>query len=566
VHLRSLSAALALGLGLASAPLGPAPAALAVDPAPVQVTIAVPLTVPDGSTALLTADQLAAYTRPSGTLTRQLEAVADRPVAIGVDPRIIVSIRLLGSTAPPSATAWLDDLASATNEVFPLAYADADVTLSTQAGAERVPQPESLEFAIDPALFASEPEQPDPGTTATATPSPTSTTPPVAVPSTVDLFAWPYDVTGLAWPRDDTVVTADLAPIAASGYTATIVTSGNLARASTGGSMASVGESGQLVLMSDDSISTAFRVAARSTSLDQWDSAIATMLEGVAAAARTQPGTATVFVTLDREPLGVVNRLAETIDALDAATSTANIPLTQTLALPPTGSGIVDMPQPQDRLSQMGQVLEAEAAERGFATVADDPSLVTSERRLALLALLSNSWVDALEGWSEAARTFITESVALRNSVQLVQSSTFSLYADNGQFLPITVKNDLDQPVTVYITVRPSSALLSIRNQPVEVALEAGVQTKVNVPVQSLSNGVVDIEVTLASVTGVSLGSPLHTEVNVQAGWETPVVVVIAILVLLVFVVGVVRTVLRRRRVVGAGPDAGTADPGLADD
>ena len=561
MHLTSLSALLALGLGLglgtAGAPVAAAPAALAVDSDPVQVTIAVPITVPDGLTPLLTAEQLATYTRATGTLTRQLDAVAGTPAAIGVDPRIIASIRILGSSAPPSALAWLDDLATVSNEVFPLAYADADVTLATQAGAERVPQPESLEFAIDPALFTSEPAPPDPADTADPTPTPTSTAPPLVVPSTVDLFAWPYEVTGLAWPRDDTVVASDVATIAASGFTSTIITSGNLLRASTGGSMASVGD--HQVLVSDDSVSTAFRAAARSTSLELWDTAIATMLEGVAAAGRTQPGTATVFVTLDREPLGVSNRLAETIAALSTSPSAAVIPLTETLALGPTEATVVDEPQPQDRLSQIGQVLEAEAAERGFATVADDPSLITSERRLELLALLSNSWVDSPDEWSEAAGLFITESVALRNSVRLVQSSSFSLFADNGQFLPITVKNDLNQPVTVYITVRPSSALLSIQNQPVMVELEAGVQSKVNVPVQSLSNGVVDIEVTLASVTGVSLGSPLHTEVNVQAGWETPVVVVIAILVLLVFVVGVVRTVLRRRRLVGQD-HTGTAD------
>ena len=60
-----------------------APAALAVDSDPVQVTIAVPITVPDGLTPLLTAEQLATYTRATGTLTRQLDAVAGTPVADG---------------------------------------------------------------------------------------------------------------------------------------------------------------------------------------------------------------------------------------------------------------------------------------------------------------------------------------------------------------------------------------------------------------------------------------------------------------------------------------------------
>src|SRR6187431_3076 len=124
MSMKPLRAALALVLGLAGVAIA-APAASAIDEgSSVNLAIAVPIVVGPGSTGLISAEELEAYTRPLGELTRQLDAVIDRPVAIGIDPMIIVSIRILGSSAPASATAWLDRFEAASNETFALGYAD----------------------------------------------------------------------------------------------------------------------------------------------------------------------------------------------------------------------------------------------------------------------------------------------------------------------------------------------------------------------------------------------------------------------------------------------------------
>jgi hypothetical protein len=193
-------------------------------------------------------------------------------------------------------------------------------------------------------------------------------------------------------------------------------------------------------------------------------------------------------------------------------------------------------------------MIEGANAERLFASVASDPQRITSDRRLELLTLLSAEWAADLEAWPEAADAFTTASNALRNSVHLVESSNFLLVADNDQYLPITVNNGLDQAVTVYISVRSQSSLLVIDEERVKLEIEAGAQAKKNIPVHSLSNGVVEVDVTLTSATNVAIGPPISSEVNVQAGWETPIVVAVAALVVVIFGVGVVRTVLRRRR------------------
>lgn len=531
---RITGAALVLGLGLAS--LGVGSAAAADDPSVVKLAIAVPIIVPASADEFIDADTLAQYTSEQGILTRELDAVAGRPVALGIDPRIIASIRLLGSTAPESALAWLDRLGSVSNETFALGYADADVTLQTQGGAQAVLQPETFDFAIDPALFGVT-------TGTTATPSPGDP----ALPTSAEIAAWPYTLSGIAWPRDDTVIAADLPLIAASGYTTTLVASTNVARDTTSGPSATVDESS--ILVSDAAVSTALRTAAATVAPSDWSTSLGQLSNAVASGGRVQPGAATVVATLGRTIPAVGDRLAETLDALALDPAVQLVPLSQAIGVAATTATIVDEPQDADRLSRVGQMIAGESAERAFASVASDPAAITSERRLQLLTLLSSEWSGAIVGWPEAADAFTTASVELRNSVHLVTSSNFLLVADNDQYLPITVNNGLEQPVTVYVTVRSQSSLLVIDEPRKVLEIDAGAQGKVNVPVHSLSNGVVEVDVALASATGVAIGAPISSEVNVQAGWETPIVVAIAVIVVLVFGAGIVRTILRRRKV-----------------
>jgi hypothetical protein len=545
MSMRSLGAALVLGLGLAATAVGSAPAT--ADTPAVRLAIAVPIVVPSSADGFLDADTLARYTSASGLLTRQLDSVIDRPVALAIDPRIIVSIRLLGDTAPPSAVAWLDRLGSATNETFALGYGDADVTLQTQAGSGSVLQPETVDFAIDPARFA-----PSPGT---ATPQPTAAPDDQALPAlptSAEVLDWPYSLTGIAWPRDDTAISSDLPAIAASGYQTTILSSDNVARDAASGPTAQVDSTG--VLVSDAPVSAALRATAGAPVASDLGAVQTALSDAVAAAARVQPGTPTLFATLDRATaLRASGSLAEALTGLEANPGIQLVRLSDVLEIPPAAATVVDKAQPADLVSRAGQMIQGEAAERVFASVATDPAAITSSRRLELLTLLSVAWQADLDGWAEAADAFTTASIELRNSVHLVKTSNFLLVADNDQYLPITVNNALDQPVRVFITVRSQSALLVIDQQRVELDIEAGAQAKKNVPVHSLSNGVVEVDVTLTSATSAPIGAPISSEVNVQAGWETPIVVAFAAAVVVVFGVGIVRTVLRRRRSGSSG-------------
>jgi len=539
---RLLATVLALGLGFAAAVGGSVPTA-AVAASPVQVVIAVPIVVPPNQAGLISAQSLAQYTSlqsPEGLLTRQLDAVIDRPVAIAIDPMIIVSIRVLGTAAPPSATAWLERLSSASNDIFPLAYGDADLTLITQAGGEPVASPTSFDFALDADNFAPVPDE-------AQTPTPAPTADPIepqlpAYPTTEDLLAWPYSTTDLAWPREGTVIASDLPTLADAGYGTTVLSSANVARTGSASSMADI--DGRRVLVSDLLVSAALRDAADAVTDDEWTAAISGLSAAIATAGQAQP---VIFVTASRSILAS-SRLGETIAALDADPLVSLVDLPVAVGASAAGASVLDQPQDAQRVAVASALLDAEHLERRFATVASDPLTITAPRALEIAALLSNGWEANPDGWTRGTTTFFEESTALRGSVQIVTSDTpINLLADRAG-LPIAVSNDLDVPVTVYITVRPSTGLLSVVDPRVELVIEPHSQGKGAVPVEAISNGVVQVAVSLTSSTGVAIGAGATSDINVQAGWETPVVVIITIVVILVFSGGIIRNVVRRRR------------------
>jgi hypothetical protein len=218
---------------------------------------------------------------------------------------------------------------------------------------------------------------------------------------------------------------------------------------------------------------------------------------------------------------------------------------------------MVDRPVDDDRLNRVRTLLRAHSAEIDFATVADDPTDITSERRLRALGLLAQSWEATPEAWSDQVAEFLDESRQLRESVQLVESSQVNLLTDRER-LPISIGNSLDVPVTVYVNVRSQSPELVIRDNHVEVPIEAQSTARLfAIPVRSLANGTADIVVSLVSRTGEPIGEPTRMTVNVQAGWGAAAAIGIGVLVVGLFAVGLYRTFgsRRRKRTTGGADD-----------
>ncbi|MEP6480208.1 MAG: DUF6049 family protein [Rhodoglobus sp.] len=547
--MKPLGAALALLLGLAgTAVTGTQSMADTESDPPIDVTIVAPLVVPAGTTGLIPSADLATYTGPIGVLTRELDAVIDRPVAIAIDPMIIASIRILGNAAPVSATDWLQRLASATNETFPLAYANSDLTLELEAGASSILQPLGFGFAIDPGAFQPE-ATPNPTESPTPTPTatPTADAGPPPFPTTESLLAWPYTEPTLAWPVEGTVANSSLAGLTAAGYETTIVSSGNVAADAPGGNAAS-NAGKHSVLISDDAVSALLREAATAPTVESWADAVSRLTAAVdGARAAANGGERSLVITLDRDVPRLGSRISETIDAITAMTTVTQAPLSTALGAARSTVTITDAGHAADQVTAITHVVQAEVGEAQFATVLDDPLALTAERRLHVLAMFAMDWQSNASGWQNAIDEFVAQSTALRTSVQVAESSTLNLYT-NLKPIPINVNNTSSYPITVYITVRPRTGILKVEDDLVELTIAANSQGKGEIPVQAITNGTVVVDISLSSGTGVPIGHPTTVEINVQASWETPITIGLAALVVAFFAFGIVRTVLRRRK------------------
>ena len=545
--LRPLTAVVATVAAMFAASLALPGAAVAAPGDPVgiaRVSAIYALTAPESRTGLLNASSLELYTSPTGALTRDLDAVIDKAVAIGIDPMIIASIRALGTDAPPSAVDWLERLEGATNQTFALTYADSDITVGLQAGSPTVLAPTSFDYAIDPAKFA-------PPAAESATPSPTPEPSPTPgdshdLPTTESLTAWDYTVPTIAWPVAGTVMASDLVAITASGYTTTILSSGNVDRSVRGQATAAV--AGSSTIVTDDALSTLLNEAVGAPTTEDWQSTVAVLQAALdASAVEGGPTGATTVLALDRGSLGSAAKLGITLAAIEALPSTDLTAFSATLAVPPNPATLVERPQTPARVAAAASLLATEASDAAFATVAQNPVLITGERRLRLLATMSSSWNSYPGGWGAAVALYQSESVDLHNSVRVVKSSDINLFADRASLL-VPVSNSLNQPVTVNVNVAAPTPLLEIEQPSVPVTIEPDSLKRAQIPVQSLSNGTAQISVSVSSSTGVPIGTPTLVKINVYAGWETPITVALGFVVFAVFAFGIARLIVRRSR------------------
>ncbi|WP_353988738.1 DUF6049 family protein [Ruicaihuangia caeni] len=513
----------------------------------VGLSLVTPITIPEPTGALLTADELALLTSPGGLLAERLDAMAGRSVALGIDPMVAASIRALGTQAPQSATDWLQRLEALTNDTFALMYADADAAAMLQAG---VPLLQPTGFALDPANFGTaepttEPDQPtEPG----SPPDSGQDTP--ALPTTEELLSVPASLGAVWWPAADTVTPSDAQTLTESGSDRILLSSSNV-EAVDRTPVARIG--GGIALVSDDRITSMLDTTLEAGTPAEWNESAAHLAAALAieAGSRTSP----VIAALDRESSAAPQRLADTLNVL------AGLPWVTPTALSAVNTGdsipsasVAERPQSADRIAAISGMVASERQVAAFATAAVDTAAIVDARRLALLGTLSQSWRMNASGWEAVVDQFMAENRSIVDSVEVVERGQILVLADRTE-LPINVRNELGQAVEVVLDVRALTAGLAVEQQRTVVVVEPASTRNVPVPVQSIANGAVMVELTLTSTTGVPLGSPVFVRVNVQAGWETAGTVIAASVVVLVFIIGIARTVLKRRRATEEADD-----------
>ncbi|AXH34452.1 hypothetical protein DVJ78_02585 [Humibacter sp. BT305] len=494
------------------------------------VALVAPITVPVTTSALLSSDELKAYTAPDGVLTAQLDAYADRPVALAIDPRIIASIRALGTRAPESASAWLARLADVSNDTFALQYGDADLSAQAQAGLPSALTPTSFSWALDASDFAS-------GT----------------VPSTDQLLAWNWTSTGVAWPRDGTVVADDFGFYLASGLETPLIGSSQLTDSSGGefpGSSALIGDSP--VLVSDRAASVAARGSVSDTDEITRGQSIAELSAALAVDAQRSASTGDrgTLIVLDRDstPPASTDRLFSALEAVPWAGTTDFSDLVDSVRSTTASATLVDSAEPAERVDQVRSVLGTIPRLDTFSSVLDDPQLIQGRSRAVALSTLANAWADQPAAFATATSDVVNATAKTLESVQIVDGSSITMVSNQSE-LPITLANDLPYPVNVVLHAVPSNGRLVVGQTDTPVTLEASSRKSVKIPLEAqVANGQVLLRLQLLAPDGTVLSSPPARQVTVSADWETVGTAVAGGLVVVLFGIGITREIIKRRR------------------
>lgn len=499
-----------------------------------EIAVLVPLTATPADDGLLTADELTELTAPDGALTAQLDGVAGTSAVLAVDPLIPAAIRALGSAAPVDAVTWLERLESLPNERFALQPGDADAAVQAAAELPELLAPLPLTSYLDPANFVE--------TDATATPTPSPSPSPEEteqpeepdLPDNAELLAISGAESGILWPLDD-VRTADLAVFDAylDADATTILPSTSLAATTS----ALMEIDGHRVLVADADASARLSDAAASIDDDDREREITAGL-----AQLTFTGSqSTLLVGLDRDEMRTADALRETILSLSSVAQP--IDLSGLRAADPASSTLVGETS-TERASTLDNLLADEDRLESFASILDDRLVLLSPERIALLRLIG---VGAAEEFTANAMTHRTATVATLDAVGVQQPSPIQLFTAAAP-LPVWVRNDLPWPVHVTLASNPSDARLDVQPRtPVEA--QPASNTRVKVPVEArVGSGTLSVGFSLTSPTGVHIGTDQTATVTVRAEWEGIGLGILGGIIGLLLVLGIVRTIVRRRR------------------
>lgn len=509
------------------------------------VGVLVPITAGPITAGVYTADELETLTADDGALTAQLDAVSGTAAILAVDPAIPASIRILGSAAPASATAWLARLEALPNERFALQFGDADVASQLAAGIDEPLQPTTLQPYVSSTDF--------PVTTPTPQPTPTATEQPAApdYPDLATLLGIGRTDSTVYWPVPGTADTATVEKLGALGESDeapyTIVpsaTTGSAAAANP--ARAQVGKSGAAALVYDSAISAALSQAS-ATDENVLRGRPLTAAAALLSLASLSAGESPLLVTVDRGADRSRVSLGSAVRVVEDLASTRPATLGE-LERAPARTVTISAAEPDAQHTAVAaSLVRGEEELSAFATILSDPTQITGRERAEILQVLGAGWFAAPDAWDEAVAAHREATSTTLDAVSILPPTSVNL-ATSDASLRYWVRNDLPYPIDLVLYATPDDLRLDVQHSTQIAQATPLSNTRVGVPVKArLSNGEVTIQLQLRSPAGVPIGSAAFADVNVRADWEGIGVAVVLILVGGFIAVGLARTILRRR-------------------
>ena len=132
--------------------------------------------------------------------------------------------------------------------------------------------------------------------------------------------------------------------------------------------------------------------------------------------------------------------------------------------------------------------------------------------------------------------------------IEIIPGSNINLVARDTR-IPVTVKNNTDEAVTVVVQGEATSFRLEVLDS-AEVLVPPQSSAIAELPVTAIANGPVQIAVWVEQKSGERLGEDVIIEINVAYDVELFLLVTFAVAMFSLIVIGVIRTTIKlgRRR------------------
>ncbi len=138
----------------------------------------------------------------------------------------------------------------------------------------------------------------------------------------------------------------------------------------------------------------------------------------------------------------------------------------------------------------------------------------------------------------------LTEADA--GSVSIVKGSGINLVSRESS-LPVAVTNTLAGEVRVIVNLKSNSAKLVVEDSTMQLVIPAGTTVNAQFPIRAIGSGNVVLVSWLTALSGRELGVRVPINLTVNPDIETAAIVLFLSFVAVLMVIGVIRTLRRRK-------------------
>lgn len=201
---------------------------------------------------------------------------------------------------------------------------------------------------------------------------------------------------------------------------------------------------------------------------------------------------------------------------------------------------------------------EVDVARQASRAATSESDQVFGQVRQPAVGLVSQAWRGDAEDWNRAITTFSDTVRDVRTAVHVVPGSDVTQVSRDVR-LPVTVQNELGVPVRVLLRASPTSNMLQVVDDSIEVELPRDARTVAYVPVRGVGSGTATVRVAVVTQDGYTLDDASAIRVRVRADWENRATLIVGGIFLVILLAGIART-LRRGQTRAATIDPTTGE------